>query len=292
MNRDAAMAAALSRVLGRQVEITGRSALAGGCINHTAVLHTSAGPFFAKWNDAAPPGLFASEAAGLTALRAARSSLAIPEPVAWSESPAFLITELFTPGRRVKDFDERLGRGLAELHRTRVAAFGFERDTYCGSTLQPNPWTEGWSDFYREHRLGHQLRLLSRSALLGAPEIRLFERLLARLPDLLGPEVGPALIHGDLWSGNLHVTGAGAPSLIDPAAYHAHREAELGMMTLFGGFGERVYAAYHEAYPLDPGWRARNPLYQLYHLANHANLFGGGYVEQTMSVVRRFTRPS
>ena len=133
-----------------------------------------------------------------------------------------------------------------------------------------------------------ELQILMAAGLLGASERRDVERLLSRLPQLLGgSSEPPALIHGDLWSGNLIADEAGSPALIDPAAYYGHREAELGMMTLFGGFGGRVYEAYDQAFPLEPGWRARNPIYQLYHLMNHLNLFGGSYRGQVMSIVRR-----
>ena len=102
------------------------------------------------------------------------------------------------------------------------------------------------------------------------------------------PAGGPSLHHGDLWSGNVHIAASGEPALIDPSAYFGHREAEWGMMTLFGSFSSRVSDAYHEAYPLEPGWRERNPLYQLYHLMNHLNLFGVGYHSQVMAIVRRY----
>jgi fructosamine-3-kinase len=271
MKRQAMEAALGARIL-RETPI------GGGCINHAAKLETDKGALFAKWNDEAPPGMFAGEAASLDALRG--GSLVVPNVVAFSG--AFLITEHLEPGRRVPDFDERLGRGLAELHRKTSHAFGFEIDTYCGTTIQPNRWTASWIDFYREHRLGHQLGLLR-----GSVDTRVFEKLLAKLQELL-TEGTPALIHGDLWSGNLHVTQGGLPALIDPASYYANREAELGMMTLFGGFGARVYDAYHEAFPLEPGWRERNPLYQLYHVMNHAHLFGGAYAAQATSLARRY----
>lgn len=288
MKRREAMEAALSKALGRSVRITGERALGGGCINHAARLETDAGAFFAKWNDAHPAGLFSKEAACLEALRSAGSSLVVPEVIAWCDEPAFLVTELLEPGKRVADFDERLGRGLAELHRKSADAFGFEVDTYCGTTVQPNGWRTSWAEFYGEQRLAHQLRLMRENRLIGGGEVRAFERLIAGLPSLVGPEEPPALIHGDLWSGNLHVAPDGRPSIIDPASYFGHREAELGMMTLFGGFGERVYSAYSEAFPLASEWHSRNRLYQLYHLANHANLFGGSYVAQTMRIVERY----
>lgn len=293
MSLDATLERALTGALGEEVRVTGRRTLGGGCINSAARLDTSAGPFFCKHNASPLPGLFSKEAACLEAMRSSGTSLVIPRVIAHADpsggAPGFLITELLEPGSRVRDFDERLGRGLAELHRSTAGAFGFETDTYCGAITQPNPWTGSWVEFYRTHRLGHQLRLAREGGLLGRGEARTFERLLDRLPDLLaGPQEPPALIHGDLWSGNLHVSPAGTPALIDPASYYAHREAELGMMTLMGGYPARVYDAYDEAYPLASGWRDRTPLYELYHLVNHANLFGGGYVSQTMSLVQRY----
>jgi protein-ribulosamine 3-kinase len=273
MNRHEAM----SRALG--TEILSETTLSGGCISHAVKLETRSGTFFAKWGD---DPIFTAEAMALETMRASNTSLVIPKPIAWSDDPPFLIEELLEPGARTKDFDERLGRGLAELHRASADAFGFHVDTFCGGTIQPNAWKKSWSDFYGEQRLGPLLRRVS--------GVKATERLLERLPEIVGPEEPPALIHGDLWSGNLHVAPDGRPALIDPATYFAHREAELGMMTLFGGFGARVFAAYEEIFPLAPGWRERNPLYQLYHLANHAVLFGGGYTSQTMSLVTRFIR--
>jgi fructosamine-3-kinase len=204
-----------------------------------------------------------------------------PTPAA----PGFLVTTFLEPERRAADFEEALGRGLAELNAATRDAFGFEIDTYCGTTTQPNPDTGRWVDFYRTHRLAHQLRLSRRRYDRGA--VRTFEALFVQLDDLLGDDEPPALIHGDLWSGNLHADGP-RPALIDPAVAYAHREAEIGMMTLFGGFSARVFAAYEEVRPLRPGWRERNPLYELYHVMNHATLFGGGYVSQAVGIAQRF----
>lgn len=288
----AAVETAIGRVLGRDrpVRITRRTVLGGGSINRTERVDTDAGAFVLKSNPNAPAGIFQAEADGLAALRAIGTALAVPAVVACEETaPAFLLLEYLPRGEPRADFDERLGRGLAELHRTTSARYGFARDNFCGATPQPNPWMARWVDFYGTARLGHQLRLASRAGRLSADDIRRLERLISRLDTWLPePAEGPALIHGDLWSGNLHVAPDGRPALIDPAACFAHREAELGMMELFGGFSPRVFAAYDEAFPLDPDWRERLGLYQLYHLLNHLNLFGRGYHAQVMEVVGRY----
>ncbi len=305
------VAAAIADALDQRLTLDAVTPVGGGCINQAARLDTSAGPFFAKWHPAPPPGMFAAEAEGLAALGAGGTSLVVPAPVAWHDvggggdgavgddgterdnagggEAGFLVTTWLAPGRPGPAFDERLGAGLAALHRATADAFGFDRDGYCGSTPQPNGWLDTWVDFYRERRLRHQVRLARDAGRMGSDERRVYDRLLERLEDRLPDDgEGPALIHGDLWSGNLYVTSDGAPGLVDPAAYYAHREAELGMMTLFGGFGRGVFEAYEADWPLPPGWRERNGLYQLYHLLNHLNLFGGGYGGQAMGVARRY----
>ena len=286
---DPQWADALGRVLGKPVSIESVRPVGGGCINSAARLETSEGYFFVKYGQ----GQFSSEARQLDMLEAAAGpSINIPSPLAYRDGeagqPGFLITRFLESGRPARDFDETLGQGLAEIHRSTASAFGFAFDTYCGSTLQPNSWTENWVSFYGESRLAHQLRLLANQGKLNQSGQKAFTRVIERLDTWLGDDEGPALIHGDLWSGNLLVSAAGGPALIDPAAYYAHREAELGMTTLFGGFSDRVYAAYHEAWPLRSGWRERNPLYQLWHVANHATLFGGSYVDQTLRILHRF----
>lgn len=290
---DPAIAAGLHRVLGHEARITAHEPLSGGSINATSRIRTTAGTFVLKANPSAPPGFFESEAAGLDALRASGTPLKIPQVMGWSAEPPqwLLLEDLDSTSSPLGPaaFDERLGQGLAALHRATAPAYGFAADNYCGLTPQANPWTPHWVDFYARSRLGRQLSMASGRDVLGAADLRAIDDLIARLPDWIGdPVEGPALIHGDLWSGNLHRDRSGAPALIDPAVSYSHREAELGMMLLFGGFGPRVLAAYHEAFPLEPGWRDRHPLYQLYHLLNHVNLFGRAYVGQTMAIVRRF----
>ena len=281
---------ALSQSLGREVRITQRLRLAGGSINHTERLETTAGRFVLKHHPAPPAGLFRAEALGLAALKASGTPLRIPAVIACPDNgPAFLVLEDLGEGRRSQAFDEQLGQGLAVLHQTTAVRFGFAEHNYCGATLQPNPWHDRWVSFYAAARLGHQLELAEQGRRLTGSEVVRLRRLINHLDNwLLEPPDGAALIHGDLWSGNVHCAGTGQPALIDPAVCYAHREAELGMMTLFGGFGSRTFDAYDEAYPLEPGWRDRNALYQLYHLMNHLNLFGTGYHTQVMSIVNRF----
>lgn len=285
-----ALAAALEEAIGvPRVELLSFEPRGGGCISSAATVSTSAGSFFVKWNAAGPADLFTCEAAGLRALAEAGSSLRIPRVLAARAGepgrPGLLVLEqLETRAPRSSD-EEQLGRGLAELHRRSAPAFGFDGPSYCGSTRQPNDWCPSWPEFYAERRLGPLLEALTQAGLAPA-ERRVYDRLMARLPSLLPGDSRPALVHGDLWSGNVLFWAAGA-ALVDPACAYAEREFELGISTLFGGVSARALAAYEESFPLAPGWRERNPLYQLYHLLNHALLFGGGYAAQALSTARR-----
>jgi fructosamine-3-kinase len=291
VSREALVAQALAEALGRDPGPLRFDGAGGGCINSAATVDALGERYFVKWNDRPLQGQFAAEAAGLEALRASGSGLVVPRPIAWGdEGPgrSFLVLEHLPPGRRGPGFEEALGRGLAALHQaSSEQGFGFGVDGYCGATPQPNGWLDDWPTFYCERRIGHQLELAGRAG-LGREGVQAGERLLGRLGGLLADPEPPALIHGDLWSGNLHVTEDGRPGLIDPAAYYGHREAELGMMVLFGGFGRRVFDAYEEARPLQPGWRERLDLYTLYHVLNHFNLFGGGYGSQATGIMRRY----
>lgn len=288
-----AVKSSLQEALGTDVDIRASRSVGGGSINQAAVYQTSAGEFFLKWNRHPIDDQFELEAMGLEEMRDSPTDLVIPKPIAHRPPqggvPGFLVIEYLEPGQRVADFDEQLGRGLAALHSKGASAFGFHADNYCGTTPQPNPWVEDWITFYRDQRLGFQLEMAAEKRGVSSGDRRAYERLLGRLDEFLATdEAVPSLIHGDLWSGNLHVAPDGRPSLIDPAAYFGHREAELGMMRLFGGFSDRVYDAYDEAWPLEPGWEKRLELYELYHLMNHYNLFGGGYGSQAFSVVKRW----
>lgn len=280
---DSALEASVAGALGARV--AGRRRLGGGDINDAWALDLDDGRrAFVKANRAAPDEMFEAEAHGLAWLAEA-GALRVPRVLAVSGD--FLALELFEPARPVRDYGARLGRGLAELHRFGADRFGLERDNFIGTLAQRNDPCDDWPEFYRTRRLEPQLHLALDSDLIGSEMRRGFERLFLALPDLVGPPEPPARLHGDLWSGNRHVDERGLPVLLDPAAYAGHREVDLGMMHLFGGFGPDVVAAYDEAYPLAAGWRDRLPLYQLYFLMVHVNLFGAGYLGSTEAALAR-----
>jgi fructosamine-3-kinase len=225
--------------------------------------------------------MFAAEARGLRFLDEARA-LRIPRVLAASTEharPGFLLLEFIRSARPRRGFDDELGRGLAQLHRAGAGGFGYAQPNFIGRLPQANRAHDTWADFYRAERLEPQLRSAIDAGRAPAGLARDFERLFARLTELVGATEPPARLHGDLWGGNLHVDEDGAPCLIDPAVYGGHREMDLAMMRLFGGFSERVFSAYAEAFPLTAGHEERVALCQLYPLLVHVNLFGGGYVE-------------
>jgi fructosamine-3-kinase len=270
---------ALGEALGGEV-VASRS-IAGGDINQAYEITLADGRrLFVKTNARSPRGMFAAEAVGLGWLDEA-NALRIPKVVAVSqadEAQQFLLLELIASGSAARDFDERLGRGLAALHRSGTPGFGLDHDNFIGRLPQTNAPAPTWTDFYRTRRLEAQLRRASDEGLATTRMRRGFDRLWGALDELIGPPEPPARLHGDLWGGNLLCDDRGAPCLIDPAVYGGQREMDLAMMRLFGGFGPRVFSAYEEAWPLADGHRERVALYQLYPLMVHVNLFGGAYV--------------
>jgi len=263
--------------------------LSGGCIAHASRLDAERGVFFLKWAEGTAGAGFEGEAAGLRGLAGvAPADIHIPQPLAASASapgaPGYLLTRWIEHGAPTPAHSARLGTALAEMHRgpqpwsDAAAAYGFPADTVCGSTRQPNGWMESWPAFFRERRLAPiaaRLRAIQRwLSAWDAP----FESLLAGLEDRLPSRPHPSLVHGDLWSGNAFPAAAGATALVDPAAYVGDREVDLAMTALFGGFDQSFYGAYRDAWPPDPGYPDRAAVYDLYHLMNHALIFGGGYV--------------
>ncbi len=267
-------------------DITSLKPVGGGCINHGARLTTASGrTFFLKQNPSAPADMFEAEMQGLSALAEAD---ALRVPRAYVSGPDFLLLEDLNPAQPSKSYWEDFGRGLASLHSRTSDKFGFQQDNYLGSTPQPNPWTDDGYVFFGEHRLRFQARLARHKRFLDDHDLVQVDAIIRRLPQLV-PEQPASLLHGDLWSGNATSDAGGEPALIDPAAHYGWAEAELGMTALFGGFPSAFYEAYEAARSLQPGWRDRLSLYNLYHLLNHLNLFGATYLDQAKLVIHRFS---
>ena len=233
--------------------------------------------------------MFEQEAKGLQWLQG-NHGLTIPKVIhcASSQEPPYLILEWLDAGPRHPKFDECLGTGLATLHLDAPTSFGWEQSNFIGSLPQSNQPEATWTEFYRTQRLMPQMERAIASNGLSPNCIQALERLLLRLEDLLPNHEPPARLHGDLWSGNVHRDSQGKPALIDPAVYGGHREMDLGMMKLFGGFNQRTFDAYHATYGLEPGWEQRVELNQLYPLLVHVNLFGGHYGQSVARIAKRY----
>lgn len=287
---NASLRAAVAERLGE--DVTAVRPVGGGSINEAYRCDLRSRTVFVKTNRGSDRTMFPAEARGLAWL-AEPGVIRIPEVYATSEAdgtgPQFIVMEYLDSAPRCADFDERLGRELAALHRSGPDRFGLDHDNFIGSLPQYNEPRETWAEFYRDKRLIPQLEMARERGLADADLERRFEQLLSRLDDLVGPPEPPARLHGDLWGGNLHTGPGGEPCLIDPAVSAGHREHDLGMMVLFGGFSARVFDAYHEAHPLHDGWRDRLGLYTLYFVMVHVNLFGSGYVGQAKSLLRQYT---
>jgi fructosamine-3-kinase len=306
----------LNAARGSPARITSARPVGGGCVNRCARIETDRrAEFFLKWNEQAPAEMFAAEADGLRALRAAGvpHGVRVPEVIALgssegsgspetsdsratkgpAEASGWLLLEYIAGGAGGRGYGWTLGSALADLHAAPTSArspgYGWQRDNFIGPLPQANPSTEDWATFWRDARLAPQVSRARARGSLTTDDHRLLERLLERTGEALaGAEAdGPSLLHGDLWSGNVYPDASGRPVLIDPAVYIGHREVDLAMSELFGGFPAGFLDAYHEARPLDEAYgRIRRPLYQLYYLLVHVNLFGEGYLSGVRGAVR------
>jgi protein-ribulosamine 3-kinase len=258
----------------------------GGCINRCYCVEGNGQRYFVKLNEAETAEMFAAEAEALNALHAT-ATVRVPVPVCHGTAgtSAYLALEYLELIPEGASAAETLGTQLARLHRHSGSHYGWHRDNTIGSTPQINTPNDDWLFFWRERRLGYQLRLAAQQGYGGALQRR-GERLLNDLGRVLaGHAPPPSLLHGDLWSGNHAALRDGRPVIFDPACYYGDREADLAMTELFGGFSSGFYAAYRDHYPLDEGYRLRKTLYNLYHVLNHLNLFGGGYGAQAERMI-------
>lgn len=292
------LADAIGEVTGDGVEPVSVENCGGGCIHRAEIVSVEGGrSFFVKSSPDAQQ-IFAAEAAGLEAL-AATEALRLPRVLGQAHlgnREACLVLEAIHPAReKHADFWREFGAGLAKMHQGAQhdvgsgGRFGFQHNNYLGASHQINAWTQQWPSFFAEHRLKYQMDLAHRNGVATKELLQLVERVIERIEKLIGvPPEPAALVHGDLWSGNFLHDEDGLPVVFDPAVYYGHREAELAMPLLFGGFHDDFFAAYHDIWPLESGWRQRVEIYKLYHLLNHLNLFGSGYLDGCLAIVRQF----
>jgi protein-ribulosamine 3-kinase len=269
----AALKSEIETELGERIAYV--EAVAGGCISNASRVTLQNGRnVFLKWGSAAD--LFHAEAAGLQAI-AATNTVRVPAITAVKN---WLLLEWLEPGTTNAAQWEQLGRNLAAMHQTRGAEFGWPDANFIGTLPQRNVWTGDWPAFWRDERIAAQAHGMN------AQHRQRIDNLLRFCDELeAGNEDGPSLLHGDLWGGNVHGMASGDAALIDPSCYYGHREVDLAMATLFGGFDSRFFDAYNEAWPLRPGFERRRNFYQLYYMLVHVNLFGGAYVSGAMSLV-------
>lgn len=257
--------------------------VAGGCINQAYSISFDDQRYFVKLNRVDRLSQFEDEADGLDALSAAEA-IRVPRCLGYGVTGrhAYLVLEYLDLNGRGDP--AHAGRQLAALHQHRAQRFGWRRDNTLGNTQQPNTPSDSWIEFWQQQRLGHQLNLAATRGENGPLQAR-GQRLLEVVPALLDHAPPPSLLHGDLWGGNFAYERTGQPVIFDPAVYYGDRETDLAMSELFGGFPADFYAAYCEAWPLPAGYPVRKQLYNLYHVLNHLNLFGGSYRQQALTLI-------
>lgn len=266
------------------------TAVSGGSINEAWQFRVGDKSYFVKTNDADRyPGMFEREAEGLQLL-ASTHSFRVPEIIACGEfnGQSYLLLEFLERGKLRRDYWEQAGRNLALLHKHTHTSFGLAHDNYMGSLPQKNAWKDSYVQFLIENRLQPQFEMAAKRYAAVKNMQTQIEKLYQRLP-LLIPEEKPSLVHGDLWSGNMIIGPEGEACLIDPAVHYGHREADLAMTKMFGGFEAEFYQAYHAEFPPEKGWEMRAELFNLYPFLIHLNLFGGGYLQSVQHIVSRYS---
>jgi len=276
----------LSEVLGETVKLEWIRNLSGGDINHAALIRGGSTNWFLKYHQNAPHGMFAAEAQALNEI-SEQGCIRVPAPIAFGNDgrTSWLVLEyleLTSSGPA-----SQLGEQLAALHGITRKRYGWNRDNYIGSTPQANTQCEDWTIFWRDHRLRPQLEM-AQSAGHGSRLFSTGEQLLERVDQFMDDrQPAASLLHGDLWAGNKAFTTSGQPVIFDPATYYGDRETDIAMTELFGGFEPSFYSAYRAHSPLPDGYHLRRDLYNLYHMLNHLNLFGAGYLSRCESIIDR-----
>ena len=277
----------IEKVSGQKFSVNQQQALGGGSINAAWLLTGVDGSqYFVKTNVLGRMDMFAAEAKGLSAL-ASGKTLRVPKPLCFGEdsSQSYIVMEYMEMDGRADQRD--LGEQLAAMHQITAQQYGWDIDNTIGATHQPNAWSENWLRFWSEQRLGYQLQLAAKKGHGGELQ-SLGERLLIEMPKLFsGRQINASMLHGDLWGGNVAGLKDGTPVIFDPAFYYGDREADLAMTYLFGGFSPDFYASYCNALPLDDGFEVRKIFYNIYHIINHLNMFGGGYHGQAINMMEQ-----
>ncbi|MFB2936566.1 fructosamine kinase family protein [Aerosakkonemataceae cyanobacterium BLCC-F154] len=277
----------ISEITGEKFLGENRRSVGGGCINQGYVISDSRSDrsYFVKINQADQVDMFAAEALGLKEMWSTKT-IRVPEPICYgtANNSAYIVQEYLELGRNGgNNAWLEMGQKLAAMHKaTSNQGFGWERNNTIGSTPQINTWKSDWAEFFAEHRISYQLKLAKRRG----GQFSQGESLVKAIPELLAnhhPQ--PSLVHGDLWSGNASVTAASEPVIFDPATYYGDREVDLAMTELFGRFPGSFYQGYNAIWPLDSGYELRKTLYNLYHIINHFNLFGGSYESQANRMI-------
>ena len=287
MTRWQIIAQHIEQITGRHFSVKHQKNLFGGSINSACLLQGDEGSqYFVKTNQSGRQQMFEAEARGLQVL-ASSKTLKVPQPLCFGDDQkqSYIVMEYLEMDGRA---DQRLlGEQLAAMHKKTAKQFGWEINNTIGATPQNNTWSSNWLDFWREQRLGFQLALAAKNGYGGELQ-SLGEKLLVEMPKLFaGREIKPSMLHGDLWGGNVAGLKDGTPVIFDPAFYYGDREADLAMTYVFGGFSADFYASYENAFPLDEGFAIRKTFYNIYHIINHLNLFGGGYHSQSIQMIKQ-----
>lgn len=276
----------ISQTTGQYFEIENRLSVSGGCINQGYAISGHGKTYFIKINRADQVEMFKAEILGLQQIFNTQT-IRVPKPICYGigDQSSFLVLEWLEFASANGQAWVEMGQKLAKMHQKAIGdQFGWDVNNTIGSTPQINTWTSNWADFFAQHRIGYQLKLAKRKGGSFPPVDEIIEG--AR--NLLKPHnLQPSLVHGDLWSGNAAVTVTGEPVILDPATYYGDREVDLAMTELFGGFPAAFYRGYNEIWPLDSGYQQRKTLYNLYHILNHFNLFGGGYGSQASRMIQQ-----
>ncbi len=276
------------QTFGRPDQIESIQYVGGGCINNTLRVDTESGQYFVKWNESESQDMFDKESKGLEIMRnTGIVSVPTVHQTGTAEGRHYLIMDFIQSSAPAANFWEALGHGLAHMHQHTSENYGLDHDNYIGRLPQKNTFQSNWIDFFIENRLEVQLGLGIYNNYITKDFAKKFRLLYAQLPGLLTDEP-PALLHGDLWSGNFMVGPDGNPYLIDPAVYYGHREIEIAFTKLFGGFDQAFYHAYEEMLPLQPGFPERSEIYNLYPLLVHVNLFGTSYLNGVERVIKKY----